>query len=70
MNGLSSFERIPDLMEYYIIIGNGILLKQECTTMANHTLLKDIGKFMSLTQLNFMEDTPNQILHMLSTLIS
>ena len=32
-------------------------------------LLKDIENFLYLTQLKFMEDTPNQILHMLSTLI-
>ena len=37
--------------------------------MENHTLLKDIDSFLYLSQLYFLEDTTNQILHMLSTLM-
>ena len=50
-------------------IGKGALLKEEYTTIESHTLLMDINNFMYLTQSNFTEDTPNQILHMLSTLV-
>ena len=63
------FREFPDLIEYYTTTVNGTLLKEEYTSMENHTLLKDIDNFMYLTQLNFTEDTPNQILHELSTLI-
>ena len=58
----------PNLIKYYSTIGNGTLFK-EYTTIENHTLLKNIDNLMYPTQLNFSEDTPNQILHMLSTLI-
>ena len=61
------FEEYPNLIKYYTTIGNSSLLKEMYTTMANHTLLKDIENLMYLTQLYFTEDTPNQILHMLST---
>ena len=44
-----------------------LLLKIVHTTIENCTLLKDIKNFMYLTQPYFLEDTPNQILHMLST---
>ena len=37
--------------------------------MEKCTLLKDIENFMYLTQPYFSENTPNQILDMLSTLI-
>ena len=37
--------------------------------MENYTMLKGIKNFMYLTQPYFVEDTPSQILHMLSTLI-
>ena len=37
--------------------------------MKEGTLLWDIENFMYLTQLYFSEDTPNQILHILSTLL-
>ena len=45
------------------------LHKEEYTTIENHTLLKNIDNLMYPTQLNFSDDTPNQILHILSTLI-
>ena len=61
------FEEFPVLIEYYTTVGNGTLLDQEYTTIKKRTLLKDIKNFMYLTQLNFLEDTPNQILLMLST---
>ena len=63
------FGEFPNLIEYYNTIGNDTLLKEEYTSIENCTLLKDIDNLMYLTQLNFLEDTPNQILHMLSTLI-
>ena len=63
------FGEFPDLTEYYTTIGNGTLLKEEYTTIENCTLLKDIENLMYLSQLHFSEDNPNQILHMLSTLI-
>ena len=62
------FAEFPDLLEHYTTIGNGKLLKKEYTTIENHTLLEDIDKLMYLTQLNSLEDTPNQILVILSTL--
>ena len=37
--------------------------------MEIHTPLKDINNLMYHTEPNFLEDTPNQILHMLSRLI-
>ena len=63
------FKEFPDLIKYYTTIGNGTLLKEEYNTIENHALLKDIKDSMYLTQPCFLEDTPNQILHMLSTLI-
>ena len=62
-------KEFPNLIEYYKTIGTGALLREENTTIKECTLLKDIKNFMYLTQLHFSEDTPNQILHMLSTLI-
>ena len=41
----------------------------EYTTIENHTQLNDIKTLMYPTQLTFSEDTPNEILHMLSTVI-
>ena len=64
---LDSME-FPNLIEYYTTIRNGTPHEEEYTTMENCTLLHDIDNFMYLTQPNFMEDTPNQILYMLSTL--
>ena len=58
-----------DLIKYYTNTGNGTLIKEENTTIGHHTLLNDLTNFMYPTQPNFSEDTPNQILHMLSTLI-
>ena len=63
------FREFPDVIKYYTTIGNGTQLKEELTTMENHTLLKDIENFMYLTQPDFMEDILNPILHMLSALI-
>ena len=63
------FDEFPDLIEYYTTIGNGTLLKEEYTTIKECTLLKDIEHFLYLTQSYFSDDTPNQILHLMSTLI-
>ena len=64
------FEEFPDLIEYYTTIGNGTLHKEEYTTLKECKLLRDIEHFLYLTQLYFSDDTPNQILHLMSTLIS
>ena len=63
------FNEFPDIIEYYTTIGNGTLLKEEYTTIKEHTLLKDIEHFLYLTQSYFSDDTPNHILHIMSTLI-
>ena len=63
------FNKFPDLIEYYTTIGNGTLLREEYTTIKECTLLKDIKHFLYLTQSYFLDDTPNQILHLMSTLI-
>ena len=63
------FDNFPDLIEYYTSIGNGTLLKEEYTTIKECTLLKDIEHFLFLAQSYFSDDTPNQILHLMSTLI-
>ena len=63
------FNEFPDLVKYYTTIGIGTLLKEECTTIKECTLLKDIEHFMYLTQSYFLDDTPNQILHIMSTLL-
>ena len=63
------FDKFPDLIKYYTTIGNGTLLKDEYTTIKECTLLKDIEHFLYLTQSNFSNHTPNQILHLMSTLI-
>ena len=62
-------KEFPDLIKFYTTIGYGILLKEEFTTIKECTQLKDIENFMYLTKLYFKEDTPNQILHILSTLL-
>ena len=64
------FKEFPDLIEYYTTIGNGTLLKDQYTTIKECTLLKDIEHFMYLTQLYSLDNTPNQILHIMSTLLS
>ena len=64
------FEDFPNLIEYYTTIGNGTLLKEGCTTIKECTLLKDIEHFMYLTQSYFSDNTPNQILHTMSTVLS
>ena len=64
------FDEFPDLIKYYTTIGNGTLLNQKYTTIKECTLLKDIEHFMYLTQLYFSGNTPNQILHIMSTLLS
>ena len=63
------FEEFPDLIKYYTTIGNGTLLKEEYTTIKECTLLKDIQHFLYLSQSYFSDDTPNQILHIMSTLL-
>ena len=63
------FGEFPDLIKYCTTIGNGTLLNEEYSTSEIHTLLNDMDNLMYHTQPNFLEDTPNQILHMLSTLI-
>ena len=63
------FDKFPDLIEYYTTIGNGTLLAEEYTTIKECTLLKGIEQFLYLTQSYFSEDTPNQILHLMGTLI-
>ena len=62
-------DEFPDLIEYYTTMGNGTLLKEEYTTIKESTLLKDIEHFLYLTHSYFSDDTPNQILHLMSTLI-
>ena len=63
------FDEFPDLIEYYTTIVNGTLLKEEYNKIKECTLLKDIEHFLYLTQLHFLDNTPNQILHLMSTLI-
>ena len=63
------FEEFPNLIEYYTTIGNGTLLKGKYTTIKECTLLKDIELFLYLTQLYFSDNTPNQNLHKMSTLL-
>ena len=63
------FDKFPDLFEYYTTIGNGTLIKEEYTTIKECTLLKDIEHFMYLTQLYFLDNTPNQIIPIVSTLL-
>ena len=63
------FDKFPNLIEYYTTIGKGTLLKQKYTTIKECTLLEDIEHFMYLTQSYFSDNTPNQILHIMSTLL-
>ena len=63
------FDKFPDLIKYYTTIGNGVLLKEEYTTIKECTLLKDIEHFLYLTQSYFLDNTANQILHLMSTLL-
>ena len=62
-------DKFPDSIEYNTTIGNGTLLKEEYTTIKECTLLEDIEHFLYLTQSYFLDDTPNQILHLMGTLI-
>ena len=64
------FDKFPDLIEYYTTIGNGTLHKEEYTTIKESTLLKEMQHFLYLTQSYFSNDTHNQILHLMITLIS
>ena len=64
------FEEFPNLIKYYTTIGNGTLLKQKYTTIKECTPLKDIKNLMYLTHLYFLDSTPNQIQHIMSTLLS
>ena len=63
------FGEFPNIIKHYTTIVTSTLLKEGYTMIENHTILKDIKNFVYLTQLYFMEDIPNQILHMLSTLV-
>ena len=63
------FDEFPDLIKYYTTIGNGALLKEEYTTIKECTLLKDIENFIYLTQSYFSDNSPNQIQHIMSTLL-
>ena len=62
------FQEFHNLIKYHTTIRTSTLIMEDYTTIENHTLLKDLSNFMYLTQPNFSEDTPNQLLHMLSTL--
>ena len=53
------FNEFPNLIEYYTTIGNGILFKEEYTTIKESTLLKDIEHFLYLTQSYLSNNTPN-----------
>ena len=63
------FREFPNLIEYYTTISNSTKLQAGNTTIENGTLLEDINNFMYLTQLYFKEDTHDQILNLLSTLV-
>ena len=63
------FDEFLDLIKYYTTIGNGTLLKEEYTTIKECTLLNDIEHFLYLAQSYFLDNTPNQILHIMSTLL-
>ena len=63
------FNEFPNLIKYYTTIGNGTPLKEEYTPIKGSTLLKDIKHFLYLTKLYFSNDTPNQILNLMGTLI-
>ena len=63
------FKEFPNLIKYYTTIGTSTILKEEYNTIKECTLLKDTKYFMYLTQLYFSDNTPNQILHILSTLL-
>ena len=64
------FDEFPNLIEYYTTIRNSSLLKQKYTIIKECTLLRDIEHLMYLTQSYFSDDTPNQILHIMSTLLT
>ena len=61
------FKEIPNLIEYNTTIGQGTLLEEEYTTIKECTILEDIEHFMYLTQPYFLDNTPNQILYIMST---
>ena len=63
------FGEFPDLIEYYATIRKGTLLKEEYTTIKECTLVLNIKHFLNLTQSYFSDNTPNQILHLMSPLI-
>ena len=63
------FDEFPDLIKYYTTFGIGTLLKEDYATIKECTVLKDIEHFMYLTQSYFSHNTPNQILHIMSTLL-
>ena len=64
-----AYLEFKNIIEYYTTTVTSTQLKEEYNTMENCTLLKDIDNFMYLTQLYFLEDTPNQIQYILRTLL-
>ena len=56
MAGSTWFEELPNLIKYYTITGK-------------HTLDKDLHYLEHITQSSFQEETPYQIMHMMSTLL-
>ena len=71
LDGSPRFQRISQLnqiVHYYI--GNGTLPKENYTAIKECTLLEDTKHFMYLTQSYFSDNTLNQILHIMSTLLS
>ena len=63
------FNEFPNLINYYTTIGNRTLLKEKYTTIKQCTLLQDLEHFMCLTQSYILDNTPNQILLIMSTLL-
>ena len=64
------FEEFPDVIEYHTTIINGTILNKEYSTIKECTLLKDIKHFTYHTQPYFLDNTLNQILYIMSTLLS
>ena len=63
------FDEFHDLIKYYTTIGNGTLCKEKYTTLKECTLLDIVEHFMYLTQAYFSDNTPNEILHITTTLL-
>ena len=63
------YDKFSNLIEYYTTIGNCTLLKEEYTTIKECTLLNDIEHFLYHTHSYFLDNTPNQILSLMSILL-